>query len=367
MQVVAGKSPELGRYLGEWATALPEFRPAHWLMSAHAQTIVGSFLASPVLPATHSFRVNLPDGDYLLLHQNLPRHWRLDGAGKPVVLLILHGLGGSHRSGYVRRLGALAIRMGWASYRMDMRGAGESGRRSRYLYHAGRSDDVLQAIQTIRQHHPDASLVVCGFSLGAAITTHLMANLADDVHDLVDAAVAVSPPLDLKRCANNIRTWSNRIYDRNFAKLLWRTLHDRPNVVQAFSEVLPERQPASLYQFDDQVTAPLGGYQGAWDYYQRFSTIDRLSEIRRPTLIITSKDDPLIPYAMFDAARQADAVTLLTTPGGGHLGYVSRRTRWDWESQLSPGSDPGMEVSPNRWIERAIIHCLRNFLGQSSD
>lgn len=350
-----------------WEPAIPDFRPSRWLPGGHAQTVLGSMLPSVELLPQRSIPLTLTDGDQLTVHENLPRRWKPGRNGRPIVLLAIHGLGGCHRSGYVQRLATLANAVGWGSYRMDMRGAGESGRNSRFLYHAGRSDDALEVVRWIRQQHPEAMLLVCGFSLGAAITLHLMAQHASDVEELVEGAVAVAPPLDLLACAYNIRRFKNRMYDRNFSRLLWRTLQQRPQVLEAFRETLPQRCPASLYEFDDQVTAPLGGYESAQEYYQKYSTAGRLSEIRRPTLVIASQDDPLIPYGSFSAIAEAAFVTGITTCAGGHLGFVARsEVARQLDLHLAPWLQGPSPLGPRRWLERAIVLAIaRRYSGQS--
>jgi predicted alpha/beta-fold hydrolase len=52
------------------------------------------------------------------------------------------------------------------------------------------------------------------------------------------------------------------------------------------------------------------------------------SEIRLPTLIITSKDDPFVPFAPFEnpAIRNNPNITLVATERGGHCAFISRET-----------------------------------------
>src|SRR5262245_39340116 len=77
------------------------FRPLPFLGNSHVQTILGNLLPAPATHLTAVARkLALPDGDALVVHDTTPRRWR---PGDPVALLV-HGLGGSHRSGYMRRV-----------------------------------------------------------------------------------------------------------------------------------------------------------------------------------------------------------------------------------------------------------------------
>ena len=52
------------------------------------------------------------------------------------------------------------------------------------------------------------------------------------------------------------------------------------------------RAIATLRDFDEQVTAPLHGFDSADHYYQRCSGLGMLARIPIPTLVIHAADDP---------------------------------------------------------------------------
>ncbi len=340
----------VGRKVLTWLGDVPTFRPFPGLSGAHLQTILGPYLSAPRLPNTIKHRLELDDGDSLTVHENRPLIEA--NSNSPTIVFSVHGLAGCHRSSYVRRLAWQAIGRGWFSYRMDMRGAGDSGLQSRFLYHAGRSDDVLTALRSIRQRHPSGRIFLCGFSLGGAVTLHLLANLTAETRRWVDGAVVVCPPLDLAACAENIRHGFNRLYDRTFAKSLWRSLLNRKNAVRELGERMPDKRPRSLVDFDHMVTAPLGGYRSAADYYQLFSTVDQVKNIEVPTLVVFAKDDPLIPVRSAEPARWSPSARVITTDHGGHLGFIGT-------------SQSGPRFRSVRWLENAIVHSIQDHLNRT--
>src|SRR5262245_48593022 len=110
----------------------PYFRPLPLLGNAHVQTVLGVLLPGRNCPPPdHSHAVPLGDGDALLLHENTPPSWQPDD---PVALLV-HGLTGSHRSGYVRRMAARLLDRGARVFRIDLRGAGAGLPLARGSYH----------------------------------------------------------------------------------------------------------------------------------------------------------------------------------------------------------------------------------------
>jgi predicted alpha/beta-fold hydrolase len=82
-------------------------------------------------------------------------------------------------------------------------------------------------------------------------------------------------------------------------------------------------------EFDDALTAPLHGFQGKNEYYDRCSSIKFLHDIRRPTLVINSLDDPFMtPGAVPDLAQLSESVQLELTKSGGHVGFVEGGLPW---------------------------------------
>src|SRR5579859_3461103 len=124
--------------LEKWLAAL-HFRPLPFLKNPHVQTVLGALAPGADCPWPDARRiVRLADGDALVLHNNTPAGWK---EGDPLVLLV-HGLSGSHRSPHIRRLAALFLARRARVVRMDLRGAGHGLPLARRCYHAGRSDDV---------------------------------------------------------------------------------------------------------------------------------------------------------------------------------------------------------------------------------
>src|SRR5262245_33432132 len=116
---------------------LLDFTPLPLLGNRHVQTILANFMPGDPLVASARRRiVHLADGDRLVLHDSVPRAWR---PGERIAMLV-HGLTGTHRSGYMQRIGADLLRRGVRAVRLDLRGAGRGVALARKGYHAGCSD-----------------------------------------------------------------------------------------------------------------------------------------------------------------------------------------------------------------------------------
>lgn len=313
------------------------FRPPSWLRNPHVQTIAGAYLPGldfPYRAVRHE--VVLPDGDRVILHDDCPSGWR---AGERCVLM-LHGVGGCHRSPYLVRLAGKLHALNVRSFRLDQRGCGASAATARGPGHAGRSGDVAAAIAQIASLTEHSPLALIGFSLGGNLVLKLLGEWSDQPAPTVDRAFAVAPPIDLKACAHNLERGSNHWYSRAFASRLMRLVEQRLVENDGFPVPPPApKRVRHLVEFDEWFTAPLSGFADVWDYYRRCSSAPLLRQIRVPTTVLVAVDDPLIPVEIFRRAEYSHTVRVIDTPYGGHMGYLGQA-----------GIDPD-----RRWMEWRIV------------
>jgi hypothetical protein len=255
--------------------------------------------------------VELADGDVIILHDDCPSGWQ---PGDRAALLI-HGLAGCHESRYMERIAHKLGARGVRSFRLDLRGCGAGVGLSRLPYHSGRSEDAAAAIGAVARLAPDSPVTLVGFSLGGNITLKLAGELAD------------------RSCGN---LDSNRIYDRYFVRLLMRQIEGHRRLLPKAVAALFARPPRSLWEFDDAFTAVTCGFGTADNYYAKASSLPWLADIRLPTLIVSARDDPMIPPDALARASLPGCVRLHMSDHGGHLGFVGRGgqdadRRWmDW-------------------------------------
>lgn len=299
-------------------SALEAFCPPWFLRNRHVQTVVGHFWAGPPFryPARKQ-RVALPDEDQLVLHDSTPDGWR---AGDPVAVLV-HGLGGCHDSGHLRRFARLLAPRGVRTVRLDLRGTGDGLLLARKTYHAGCSPDVRAALAAVHAWAPASPLLLVGVSLGGNIVLKLAAEAAAEPVPGLARVVALAPPIDMPRCAVLMSGRGNLFYNRYFTNLLVAQVRKRH---RHFPDLPRLRFPPRmrLRDFDELYTAPRNGFTGADDYYTRVSSAPLVSSIRLPTLILTARDDPFIAVKSFEELRLPSNVELRIIDRGGHLGFV---------------------------------------------
>jgi uncharacterized protein len=312
----------------------PPFDPHPIFRGGHLQTIIAP-RPSPVElhPTVH--HVGVSDGDQIVLHQDTPAGW-IPGQGGAAMLLI-HGISGCHAAPYMIRLADHFLRQGICVYRMDMRGCGAAFALTKNLTHAGRSDDVLAALQTIAQQVSSGPIAAIGVSLGANQLLRAVGRVGAGLDPTpawfgrLKKLAIVAPPLDLQRCSENLERWILRPYNRYFIRSLLSRVPSGVYQRDDFQKRISLGRPKTLRELDDRITGPLSGFADARDYYARTSAGQVANHNPIPSLVLTAADDPLIPLGCFldDPKLWPSSTKLLVTKTGGHVGFLEQgRSSW---------------------------------------
>ncbi|MGF1760231.1 hydrolase [Photobacterium sagamiensis] len=310
------------------------FKPANGLRNAHLQTLLPRFIRRKPLFTPVIQRIETPDGDFLdLAWTAAPAEHPRD---KPLMILF-HGLEGSFNSPYANGLLHAAREQGWLGVMMHFRGcSGEINRQARG-YHSGETSDARFFIDWLKQQFPDAPLYAVGVSLGGNMLVNYLAETGDESG--LTAAQVISPPLDLEACSVRIQQGFSRIYQQYLLNSLKNTLAKKitalPDAMPVASEQVQHIQ--SLWQFDDQVTAPLHGFKDAADYYQQCSGLSKLHQVKIPLRIIHAKDDPFMTQRVIPLQPLPANIDYHLTANGGHVGFVSGSWR-----------------NPDFWLEKTV-------------
>ncbi|MBT0962581.1 YheT family hydrolase [Denitromonas iodatirespirans] len=301
------------------------YRAPAWLPGGHLQTI-WPLARRPGVPGYTRVRWETPDDDFI--HAD----WLPRTRGAPLVVLF-HGLEGSSDSHYARAImGALAA-IGWNGVVPNFRGC--SGRPNRLLraYHSGDSAEIGWILARIGARYREAPVYAVGVSLGGNALLKWLGEQGEDARRHIAGAAAICPPLDLTVSGTALGQGFNRIYTQRFLRTLKAKALDKIAIHKAALDADRIRRARTLYDFDDAFTAPVHGFDGVLDYWQRASSRPWLKHIATPTLLLNAANDPFVPPAALP--QQGDcspAITQELPAGGGHVGFLSGRFpgRLDW-------------------------------------
>jgi predicted alpha/beta-fold hydrolase len=147
--------------------------------------------------------------------------------------------------------------------------------------------------------------------------------------------MAINPPIDLAALIARLEHPSNKFYHHYFTRTVLRAVARRHQSVWPADVEFPRIK--SPQEFNERFLAPVCGFGTAERYYALCSSARFLPAIRLPTLLLTSRDDPLIPARSFEQVLLSPSTRLVMTDRGGHLGYLGSAnprdpdSRWmDW-------------------------------------
>jgi predicted alpha/beta-fold hydrolase len=305
---------------------LNPFRPL--VCNPHLLTILGNFwprkLDTSRFPEERRLFHTENDVQVLVITQ------RPQGAARGQIVLV-HGLEGSSEAGYKRSMAQRALNAEFIVHRFNMRSCGGTESLTLTNYHAGQTGDLLMVLRELRS---DGPIVLTGFSLGGNVCLKLAGELG--ATDLIAGVCGVSTPLDLRACVERLKQPGNFLYERRFLSRLKQRIQRR--ALQA-----PERYTTrgleairTVYDFDDVYTARFFGFGDAANYYATQSSKNFIGSIRVPALLIQAKDDPLIPFSVYDhpAFDENPHLSLLAVENGGHLGFIARGAERFWLDRI---------------------------------
>jgi len=323
-----------------------DFEPAWWLKNRHAQTMYPAFpwSGAPKI-RVRSENLELPDGDVTVVD------WMESGPGPDSgapILIILHGLEGSADSPYARMLLQAAAEHGWRAAVLHFRDCGDYRNRLPRRYHAGETNDIRYFLESLRSAGHEGPMVAAGYSLGGNVLLKYLGE--NGVSTPLDAAAAVSVPLNLHDSALALSTGFSKLYQYHLIKRMKTAVRRKFDQYTAAFDWHRTMAATTFAEFDDAITAPLHGFSGKDEYYDRCSSIGFLADICRPTLIINALDDPFMtPAAVPGPEKLSESVRLELSKHGGHVGFVGGGPPW----------------KPNYYLPGRIIEFLDNRISES--
>ena len=235
-------------------------------------------------------------------------------------LLLLHGMGGSAESCYLRHTAAAALARGYAAVRMNHRNCGGTEARSRTLANGGQSGDVGAVLRALDGAGFPRPLGAIGFSLGGNLILRWAGMAGEEV--VADRVAGVNAPVDLARCCAAIERPGNWPYQAFFVSMLCRHIRRARRVRPVPGPPAVAALIRTIRRFDGFFTAPDAGFSTAEAYYAWGSAAAHLPGVRVPGLVLSTANDPFVPPEVFAPHRAAASASLrwLHPARGGHLG-----------------------------------------------
>ena len=268
-------------------------------------------------------RWDTPDGDFVDVDWHVPTVDLLEDAP---LLVLFHGLEGSSSSHYAQAFAQEAQLRGWHIAVPHFRGCSGEINWAPRAYHSGDFEEVDWMLRRFRAQHA-GPIFAAGVSLGGNALMRWAGEMGQTAPQIVNGAASICSPIDLTASGKAIDTGFNKaVYARMFLATM------KPRAMQKLQQYPSLFDPQelmaadTLYAFDDVFTAPLHGFRGTDDYWDKASAKPGLSRIQVPALVLNARNDPFIPDSCLPTQDQvSDHVTLWQPEQGGHVGFASGR------------------------------------------
>ncbi|MEN8302477.1 MAG: hydrolase [Campylobacterota bacterium] len=326
-----------------------KFEPSFILRNRHIQTLYSSLFT--MLPWDRKLPIidmeiekfNLEDGDFLECYwHNKPR----PNSSTPIVILF-HGLAGSYKSSYIQGTMNELAKNGFASVLMHFRGCSGVENSLPRSYHSGESGDALEWVNHLISNFPNSKIFTIGYSLGGNMMLKLLGELGNK--SPITAAISISAPVQLDTCANKMDRGFSKFYQHILLKDLNAALKKKYDKFDMSTHLdLKKSEIKNLktfWKFDGAYTAPIHGFESAQDYYTKCSSKQFLKDIKTPTLIIHSRDDPFMTTDILPNEDEiSEYITLEVSDYGGHVGFIG-----------------GSLFKPDYWLEKRVLDYFTAF------
>ena len=300
------------------------FEPRGVWKNAHVQTLMGS-LKKQTLP-------HIPYSLWEFSRGSITLSGKLSlGERSRSVVVFYHGLGGTCDSHYMVSAAFECWLRGFSVLRMNLRGAQEYGPQTPHLYHSGLTEDLTANLEQLIRRSFD-NIYFVGFSLSA---NTILKWLGEKKQNIAKACV-VSPPVNLLACSKKIDAPKNWIYQRYFLKKLKCIMNSKQeHFPDLFSHLNTKKAYTSLWNFDENVTAPFFGFENAADYLTQSSAYSTLNNIQNNVKMIHAHDDPFVSSEELKlfSKHAPDNITLRLFTHGGHVGFYDPKLK---SSKINP-------------------------------
>jgi len=259
------------------------------------------------------------------------------------VFLILAGLTGGSKEGYVLDLVDFATNRGIDCYVMLGRGLSQSPNQSDATFHGARTSDVVAVASVVRSLLPPGTLLMLvGISMGGIIALNGTSRQVFE-ENVIDGAVSICG------CANiSINTYkqTTRVWQPILCHGLKKNIVAQKGALTKFKRRMGPQagkiiaKTESVFDFDSKVIAPLHKFKDVWHYYDELSAVANVERFQVPILAVSAADDPILhaDAVGLDLFKNSKNLAYILTRKGGHvgwpIGWFFWRNKWVLQNTL---------------------------------
>jgi len=242
------------------------------------------------------------------------------------VLIILPGITGHSKSGYLVHLVNGAFEHGWRVAVLVYPGTDLSKVKTARFIRGHVPHDLEIALDHIHARYSTSPVYAVGYSMGAALLTKYLAHHGKKSR--IAAAISCSNPFDVLYSFQCIsKGLVNKLYNMHFLSALKKMYQTNLQVFQeAFPHLTPEEVLAisSVEEYDSKITMKHFGFEDLHEYYISLGCKDSVEDVAVPMLVAHARDDPIVPIDAIplNSLKANPNIITMITGMGGHTGWL---------------------------------------------
>jgi abhydrolase domain-containing protein 1/3 len=271
------------------------------------------------------------------------------------VLIVLPGITGHSKSGYLVHLVNGAYSHGWRVVVLVYPGTDLSKVSTARFIRGHVTHDLEITIDHIKSRLPAAAIYGAGYSMGAALLTKYLAHHGSA--SKLNAGISCSNPFDVLYSVQSIaKGYIKQLYNIHFLGALKKMYRNNLTVFQeAFPHMTPEDVAAisSVEEYDTKLTMAHFGFSNLQEYYVSLGCKDSVSDVSVPMLVAHARDDPIVPADALpmELLKENKNIITMITDMGGHTG---------WLQGLNPMGPSWFDDVALEWMFNVHEYILKN-------
>lgn len=264
-------------------------------------------------------RIHLSDGDFLDLD------WSSSTSASKQLVILLHGMEGNGQRPYVTGVARHFNANGVDAVCVNFRSCSGELNKKFSSFHSGQTNDLNDVIHHIVTHYKYTSIFLKGISLGGNIVLKYLGE-NQNIPPQLKSAMAVSVPIDLAASSKALHQFKNILFHIYFMiGLKYKLMQKQRQFPNKISRKTLYKV-WTLRSLDEVYTAKANGFKNASDYYNKASSLQYLSAIKTPVLLLNAKNDSFLTPSCFPytIAEKSKYLYIETPVHGGHVGFISK-------------------------------------------
>ncbi|MDF3822118.1 alpha/beta fold hydrolase [Leptospira sp. 96542] len=252
-------------------------------------------------------------------------------------LFLLHGWEGSIHSSYIVRTAQHFFNRGFNIIRLNLRDHGDTHHLNEGLFNGSLLKETYEAVGILANRYKKLGpFYMAGFSLGGNFalriaTKHSLENKKNKIPNL-KYCFSFSPALDPKLAT--IKMDNNPILRKYFLKSWKTSLLKKQNFFPHLYSFGDLNSYQSVMDLTEKMVKDFSNYKSVDDYFASYTLSEAIfSAIKVPCLVLSAKDDPVIPWENFLNIPKSKYLNVIIEEKGGHCGFIEniKRDSYYWK------------------------------------